>query len=198
MPYNDTDTAQALIGTAGASLTEEILNVAQAIIHKWSQLRWTDTAVVDRFSGRNNKIVFLNYPITTWNYLKEIDQQNSSENELDRYNDYDVDEKTGKLDISGGNYKAFFPETEMSSPMGRFINGNNNYEVSYIYGYDSTNNNYPIVQYVEAAIALEIKKNPLLLQTLNLTGGTTLNFGNDGIYKLLLMIPRGKGVGRKY
>ena len=194
MAYNDSDTSKAIVGK---ELTDDILNVAQAIIHRWTQLRWSTVAVVQLFSGRNNRVVFLNYPITSWTHLKEIDNQNSSETTLERYNEYDLDEMTGKLDISGGSYTPYFP-SEAHAMAGRFIKGFNNYEASYSYGYDSTNANYEIVKYVEASIGLLIYKNPTLLGAVNLTGGDTLTFGDDAIHKLLMNIPRGKGSGRRF
>lgn len=193
MSYNDSNTVEELVST---SINSTILNVAQSIIHAWTMLRWESTDVTRRFSAENNRVIFLNYPITSWDYLKEIDQENDDETELTRYSDYDLDEETGKLDISGGTYNLYFPPSE-TTPPGRFVRGYNNYEVSYTYGYDSSNVYYPIVQYVEAAIGLEIKKNPLLLQTIRLTGGDSVSFGNDGIHKLLLNIPTGRGTGKK-
>ena len=193
MPYNSEASEKNYVGI---EISDDLLNVAQAIIHHWSQLRWETTAVVRRFSGNNNRCVFLNYPITTWNYLKEIDQENSTETTLTRYSDYDLDEEIGKLDAMGGSLSAYFPPTGVE-PIYGFVKGYNNYEVSYSYGYTSSHYMYPIIRMIEASIALELKKNPLLLQSVRLTGGDTVNYGNDGIYNLLKNIPQGKGTGQR-
>ncbi len=191
MSYNDADTAKAI---TGVEVSTTLLSVAQSVIHSYTIFRWSATAVTRRFSGNNNRKVYLGYPITTWGYLYEVDQENSTTTTLTRYSDYDVAEETGILDISGGSYNMYFPESKHYE-QGAFVKGYNNYEVNYTYGYTSSNDLYNVVLFIEAAIALELKKNPLLLQSVRLTGGDTVTYGDNPIHKLLLNIPNGKTPG---
>ena len=190
MSYNDISTAKAFVGV---TFTEAQLNAAQSLIHAFTDFRWEDTTVTRRFSRSElqpsikdtragvhfghtltHRVMFLNYPITTFTSLSEIDEEDGDETALTRFDDYDFDKETGQLDIFSGSSSSTIY---------------NNFEVIYIYGYTATNEFFAIVQLAEAQLALMLKKNPLLLAGISLSGDT-YNFGSNPIGNILRNIPK--------
>ncbi len=190
MAYNTISSAKTLVGV---TFVQEQLDAAQSLIHAFTDYRWKATTDIRRFSRDalipatkdsragthfghvlTHRILFINYPINSVTYLRDIDEEDSTETTLTRFDDYDFDKETGRLDIfSGSSSSTIF----------------NNFEVKYIYGYDSTNEYFAIVRYAEAQLALMMLKNPLLLTSQGLTGDN-YNYGNNPIDNILRNIPK--------
>lgn len=175
MSYNSLTTAKDIVG---ADLNQTILDVATSLIHAHTPFRWATTSVTRRFSGDGRNVVWLRMPVTTFTSLYEIDEEDETNNEaLTIYDDFEYDKETGRLE----NYLGFTV-------------GYNNYEVKYAYGYDSSNAKYHTVLYIEAAVALLLKKNPLLLASVNLAGGDKVDFrgtaDGDALWQILKNVPR--------
>jgi len=175
MSYNSLSTAKNIVSV---DLSQTLLDVATSMIHMNTPYRWAATAIVRRFSGDGTNVIYLGMPVTTFTYLKEIDEENSDSDTLDMYDDYEYDKETGRLQNYGG-----------------FTAGYNNYEVSYTYGYtETTDARYHTVLYIEAAVALMLKKNPLLLASVSLAGGDHVAFkgtqDGDALWQLLQNVPR--------
>ncbi len=183
MSYNTIAEAEALIGE---TFTQVQLNTAQQIIHRYSRYRWESTSLVNRFSSDGVGQIFLNMPVTALTYLKAIDEENSEETTLTRFDDYDYNKKTGLL---------VFTRAYLTSLLWRY--DFNDFEVSYTYGFVSGDEFYgdhiDMVKSAEARLALLYKKNPLRLKNINL-GGDGINFNvgmNEGSKKAILAdVPR--------
>ena len=194
MSYNDPTTAKALVG---ATLTSEQLEVGTSIINNWTDYRWTATTEVRQFSGNGKCFYYVFNPITTWTSLIEIDEENETETTLTRYSDYDVDYRTGRIQNFLGfvgpqtvGNQRYYPQSGYI-PHIPFTTGHNNYQASYTYGYDADNKYFALVRYAEAALALLIKKNPLMMGKITLTGGDKMDFDKaDPVYQIIQQIPR--------
>ena len=174
MSYNTTTSAKNIIGV---DVTQEQLDVAQSYIHNYSRYRWEATVETLRFSSDRGfpGRIFLNMPITTFTYLKSVDQSTTPETltTLTRYTDYDVDERTGLLFFTDQYTGSYNFDAEV-----------NNFEAQYTYGYTNTDVNYNKVLLAEAQIALMINKNPLMMTEVNLSDDTA-KFAIDPIEKIL-------------
>ena len=190
MSYNTISSAKDFVGV---TFTEAQLNAAQSLIHAFTDLRWKDTTVTRRFSRSElqpsikdsraglhfghvltHRVMYLNYPITTFTSLSEIDEEDDDETALTRFDDYDFDKETGQLDIFSGSSSSTIY---------------NNFEVVYTYGYDANNEFFAVVRFAEAQLALMMKKNPLLLSTISLSGDS-YNYGNNPIGNILMNVPK--------
>ena len=173
MSYNSLSDVKDILGVD--DITQAQLDIAKSYIDNYSRYRWADTDEVMRFTpdrGLPNKI-FLNMPITALTYLYSVDEEAETETTLTRFTDYNYDARTGLLYFLDTYYNGWSTLPEL-----------NTFEVSYTYGFDSTNANYNKVKFAEAQIALLINKNPMLFSELNLSGDTA-KFGDNPIQKIL-------------
>lgn len=168
--YNTVATATALIGQA---VSEAHLAVARGIIDNYSEYRWSEKTVTRTFSGRgieDDKYINVNSPITSVTSLT-VDDTSYTED-----TDFEVEKSIGRIYVDGG------------LPWGI-----DNIVLVYVYGWTTGDGRYDdsieIVKWVEAAIALYIKKNPLMMTSPGISGAS-LGFDNDHISKLLAQIPK--------
>ncbi len=190
MSYNSLADVKEILGVD--CITQAQLNIAKSYIDNYSRYRWTATEEVLRFSpdigfpGR----IFLNMPITTFTYLKTVDESTTPETltTLTRFTDYDYDQRTGLLFFVDRYINYYITSTPRL----------NSFEVSYTYGFDNTNVNYQKVRFAEAQIALLINKNPMMFSEVNLSGDTA-KFSENPIRKILMQAvqqrPRVQGIG---
>jgi len=140
---------------------------------RYSPYRWEETTVTDlTLSGTGSGELGSNWlelraPITEITELV-IDDVSQTED-----TDFEVRHAEGRVRVYSG------------LPW-----GNDNIVVSYKYGYTSSDDAYlesfGTIEFVESAIALLIKKNPLLLSTMSVEG---INIKFSPIYDYLRLIP---------
>ncbi len=195
MSYNTLATAKAIVGV---DLTQELLDEAQSVIHQYTDYRWESTTVTDTYSSKDYRTfygqgkliktlpsddasvllprselsIYLKMPVTTLTSVT-IDDVTQTEG-----SDYEARLDIGELRIIAF---AFIGSSSLT--------GVGDIKVTYTYGYDSSHDAFPLVQGVEARIALLMKHNPLLLPSISLQGDA-VNYGSDHIETLLKRIPK--------
>ena len=173
MSYNSAASAGNLVGQ---SITSELLDVARSIIDSYSEYRWEETEVTEYYSGNGEDMwLSLKAPIISVDSL-EIDDVEQTED-----TDFEVRHIEGMIRCYSG------------LPW-----GHDNIVITYSYGWTSDgsygadsvyNATYSKVAFAEAAIALYLKKNPLMLNSVNVEG-LTANFGDNALLKLLESVPQ--------
>jgi len=148
-----------------------LLEIAQAIIHAYTDYRWTSTSITETFSGDGESAwLELRAPIISVTTFT-IDNVSQTED-----TDYEIRKTEGRIRCYSG------------LPW-----GHDNIVITYAYGWTDTygfyNDTLPLVKLAEAQIALYIKKNPLMLQRAALPG-VTLAFQDAQIIQYLAMVPR--------
>ncbi len=143
----------------GSIIPNAILNVAHSLINSYTKLRWETVTETLLFSGNGKTYKYLNMPISSVTSVTEKDNEGEIETVKTVYTDYDFIKEIGKIRLFEG-----------------FIPGYNNWEIVYAYGYDNTQKDYGKIVFAEATIGLMLKKNPLLLTQITLTGGDKLMF----------------------
>ena len=147
---------KALVGSV---IPDALLTVAHSLINSYTKLRWETVTETLLFSGNGKTYKYINMPISSVTSLTEIDNEGETETTKTVYTDYDFKKEIGRLRLFKG-----------------FTAGYNNWEVVYDYGYGNTQKDYGKVVFAEATIGLMLKKNPLLLTQISLTGGDKLMF----------------------
>lgn len=194
MSYNSLSSAKAI---TGVDLSQELLNEAQSIIHLHSPYRWGTTTVTDTLSSKDFRMPMTHGgKITDWpsstTFPRPIDEisifvkmpiQSVTSltiggTALTEDTDFEVREDIGEIRLTSF---AFIGNDS--------ITGTGDVVIVYTYGFTSSNQYFPVVQGVEARIALLLKNNPLLLAGVNLSGDTT-TFANDPLEILLKRIPK--------
>ena len=167
MSLNTPAAAQDIIGVL---LTQSLLDEAYAMICQYTPYRWVSTTVTKTLSGDNGNYLFLNAPIISVTSLVIDDIT------LVDGTDFDIRADMGVLRVYG---KITF--------------GHDNVVLTYTYGYTDAHSRYaetyPIVKGAEARIALFLKKNPLLMQNIGVTGAN-LSFPDQTLSRLLEQVPR--------
>ena len=168
MAYNSTATAEAIIGQ---SLSVDLLDVATAIIHAWTDYRWAETTISETFSGDGESFwLDLRAPIISISSftIEDISQTEDT--------DYEIRKPEGRIRI----YSSL-------------AWGHDNILITYKYGWTNIYGFYsdtlPLVKLAEAQIALYIKKNPLMLRTAAI-GGITIAYQDTQIIQYLAMVPK--------
>jgi len=198
MSYNTPATAKAI---TGVEPTQELLNEAQAIIHNYTDYRWEVTTATDTFSSKDYRTffgqgklvralpsddasillprselsIFLKMPVVAISSFT-IDSVSQTEG-----TDYELREDIGELRITAF---AFIGSSSLT--------GVDDISITYTYGWTSAQDTFPLVQGVEARLALLLKMNPLNLPTISLQGDT-VNYG-DAMTGLLSRVPKQFGL----
>lgn len=194
MSYNSISSATAI---TGVTLSQELLNEAQSIIHLHSPYRWETTIVTDTLSSKDFRMPMTHGgKITDWPsssvFPRPID-------EVSIFVKMPIQSVTSL--VIGGTTLTEDTDFEVRKDIGEIrltsfafigndsITGTGDIEITYVYGFTSSDKYFPIVQGVEARIALMLKNNPLLLAGIDLSGDRT-TFANDPLEILLKRIPK--------
>jgi len=170
MTYNELSQAKARVGN---DITQENLDDARALMNQWSEYRWQDTLITQTFSGNGSLWLELRNPIISITSLT-IDEVLLVEG-----TDYDIRKAEGRVRVYSG-----------------ISFGHDNVVVVYHYGFTETGpekdffiDTINSVKMVEASLALFLRRNPLLLSSIDLEG-SNINFGDYGLEKILSKLPK--------
>ncbi len=150
----------------GVQLSQIILDIAQSIIHQWTEYRWEATDGLDYFSGGKERIFYINSPV------RSITSIVADGNALTVDDDYELWSQTGKLKI--------LVATEF---------GNENIVATYSYGFTTSHYAFKAVRGAEAQIGLFIKKNPSMGKTMGWNNFNLL-FQDAHIAQFLSFVPQ--------
>jgi len=168
MALNTIVTAKAIIGQ---TVTEEQLDVAKSLIDSYTDYRWEQTTITETKSGDSvSHWLELRAPIISVTSFT-IDDTSQTET-----TDYEIRSIEGLIRTFHG-----------------LSWGHDNIVITYVYGWVSTDqffkDTYNSVKYAEAALALMLKKNPLLLLNIGIEG-VALGFTDMDIRKILAFVPK--------
>ncbi len=167
MSLNTTATALAI---TGVTVAQEHLDEAYGMICQYTPYRWMETIITKTLSGDDGNYLFLVKPIISVTSLVIDDIT------LVEATDFDIRHDMGALRVYGG-----------------VTFGHDNVDIVYKHGYTSAHERYaetyPVVKGAEARVAAYLKKNPLMMGTLGVTGAS-LSFSDDTLMKLLASVPR--------
>lgn len=167
MSLNTIATAAAI---TGVTVAQEHLDEAYAMICQYTPYRWMETTSTKTLSGDDGNYLFLVKPIISVTSLVIDDIT------LVEATDFDIRHDMGAIRVYSG-----------------VTFGHDNVDIVYKYGYTSTHERYaetyPVVKGAEARIAAYLKKNPLMMGTLGVTGAS-LSFAEDTLVRLLAPVPR--------
>jgi len=170
MSYCSIAQAEAL---TRVTIPQDVLDAAQAEIHRYTPYRWTSTTETRVLSGTSagDRFLFLTPPIISVTSLTIDDIA------LVEETDYEIRHDEGSLRVYEG-----------------LPYGHDNITVVYTYGYTSAHRLYadtfPLVKNAEARIALYLYKNPLMLDAVGPSTGYTLQFSDAHLLRLLSPIPK--------
>ncbi len=194
MSYCTITQAKALIG---AEISQELLDEAQQTIHNYTWYRWETTSATDTFSSKDfrtflghGKLIrslpsddasillprtelslFLKMPVITVTSIKIDDTA------LVEDTDYEIRKEIGEVRLTSF---AFLGSSSLT--------GVGDIEAIYTYGWGSSHEAFKIVQGAEARIALLLKSNPLLLETIELQGDR-VNY-RGALERILNQVPK--------
>lgn len=164
MSYTKPTETKALVGI---ELSQVILDLAQSIIHQWTEYRWEATSHVAYFSGNGKDYIFyLNSPV------RAITSVVVDGTTLTVDDDYEIWTQTGKLRIIAGVQI-----------------GNENVVVTYTYGFATSHYAFKAVSGAESEIGLYIKKNPSMGKTIGWNKFNLL-FQDAHIAQFLSFVPQ--------
>ena len=174
MAYNTPEQAKALIGV---DLSADLLAVARAWIDKTTPYRWESTSLTENRSGLGNGAdakIYIRFPVISLDTFTVDDGDGTATAQVEE-TDYYIDKPIGEIYRLGG-----FPW------------GKENIVLTYHYGFQSGDLVYeqlPIIRFAEAQLALHLKKNPGMLQGMNLSQSMSMDF-DGAIARILMSIPR--------
>ena len=170
MGYNTLESARNRVGD---EITQENIDDAKSFIDIWSDYRWEETNITEILSGKGNSHWLELYsPIISVSSFK-IDDTAQTED-----TDFEIRKGEGSIYCNS------------ALPL-----GNDNISITYKYGFTESSNlsfyskTINTVKFVEAALALYLHKNPLLMSSVKIEG-ISIAFDDFQLEKLLVRIPK--------
>ncbi|MDO8715318.1 MAG: hypothetical protein Q7J73_00650 [Dehalococcoidales bacterium] len=200
MSYNTIASAKAL---TSVDLTQELLDEAQSYVHENTMYRWEATTVTDVLSSKD----YRGFPGQAGRYIRSLPADDVSillpRTELSIFLKMPIVSITtftidGTSLVDGTDYEMRADIGEVRLTSFAFIGsasltGVGDISITYIYGFTSATDTFPMVRGIEARIALLLKNNPLLLPSISLQGDA-VNYGAELLDKILHRLPRPFGM----
>jgi hypothetical protein len=185
MSYNTIESAK---GFTQVTLSQELLDWAQAIIHGYTKYRWKETIVTDLKISGTRQMQGGNYcesprielvpPIISVDSLT-VEGTSLTQGDFDDPQDFEVASNDGYISVHYG------------IPIGEDV-----ITITYKYGYTAAHPYYEetisLVKGAEAVIALFLKRNPAMTASLAVSGTSIMFSGVAGnhIQQYLLNVPK--------